>query len=207
MEQLLTLLITLINQSQQVSRLIETARGEGRDVTDAEVDALLSELDDSFAVTLVCAALADPSAANATAVLDQARERLQSEPSWGDYLGYQGHVRITAKDGPVALGWLRVSHRELDKERTTSWQPVLAHRRELKLAPGEIVRADIEIWPSGTRFEAGESLRLVVQGRDIYDYPKPSVYARHEETVNAGNHVLHTGGRYDARLLVPVVPA
>jgi hypothetical protein len=111
------------------------------------------------------------------------------------------------EDGPVALGWLRVSHRELDEDRSTPWQPVLAHRREQKLAPGEIVPVDVEIWPSGTRFDPGQSLRLVVQGRDIYDYPKPSVYARHEETVNAGDHVIHTGGKYDTHLLVPVVPA
>ncbi|MEJ8570129.1 CocE/NonD family hydrolase [Microbaculum marinum] len=110
------------------------------------------------------------------------------------------------EDGPVALGWLRASHRELDPERSTAFQPVLAHRRDLKLAPGEIVPLDIEIWPSGTRFDRGEGLRVVVQGFDIYDYPKPSVYARHEELVNSGRHTIHAGGRYDSHLLVPVVP-
>lgn len=110
------------------------------------------------------------------------------------------------EDGPVALGWLRVSHRELDEQRSSAHQPFLAHRRELKLDEGEIVPLEIEIWPSGTRFEAGEGLRVVVQGSDIYDYPKPSVYARHEELVNRGAHVIHTGGTYDSHLLVPVIP-
>jgi predicted acyl esterase len=110
-------------------------------------------------------------------------------------------------DGPVALGWLRASHRELDAQRSTEYQPVLAHRRELKLAPGEVVPLDIEIWPSGTRFEAGERLRLVLQGSDIYQYPKPVMCDRHEETVNRGHHVVHAGGKYDSYLLVPVVPA
>jgi uncharacterized protein len=110
------------------------------------------------------------------------------------------------EDGPVALGWLRASHRELDDRKTTEYQPVLAHRRELKLAPGEIVPLEIEIWPSGTRFAAGEGLRLLVQGADIYDYPKPSVYARHEDLVNRGAHVIHAGGPYDSHLLVPIVP-
>jgi hypothetical protein len=110
------------------------------------------------------------------------------------------------EDGPVALGWLRVSHRELDPERSTEHQPVLLHRRELKLQPGEVVPVDIEIWPSGTRFEAGEGLRVVIQGSDIYDYPKPTVYARHEDLVNRGRHRIHTGGRYDSHLLVPVIP-
>lgn len=109
------------------------------------------------------------------------------------------------EDGPVALGWLRVSHRELDPDLSTPYQPVLKHERELKVAPDEIVPVEIEIWPSGTRFEAGERLRLIVQGCDIYDYPKPSVYARHEELVNQGTHVIHTGGGCDSHLLIPVI--
>lgn len=110
------------------------------------------------------------------------------------------------EDGPVALGWLRASHRERDPDQSTDYQPVLAHQRALPLTPGEPTPLDIEIWPSGTRFEAGEGLRLVVQGSDIYDYPKPSVYARHEDLVNRGEHVIHAGGRFDSHLLVPVIP-
>lgn len=110
------------------------------------------------------------------------------------------------EDGPVALGWLRASHRELDATQSTAFQPVLAHKRELKLTDGEIVPLEIEIWPSGTRFEAGETLRLVIQGRDIYDYPKPSVYARHEDLVNRGHHVIYSGGAHDSHLLIPIVP-
>ena len=111
-------------------------------------------------------------------------------------------------DGPVALGWLRASHRELDPARSTDCQPVLAHRREMKLKPGAVVPLEIEIWPSGTRFERGETLRLIVQGADINQYPKDKapVYFRHEDTVNRGRHVIHAGGPYDSFLLVPIVP-
>lgn len=109
-------------------------------------------------------------------------------------------------DGPVALGWLRVSHRELDEKRSTEHQPVLKHARELKLKEGEIVPVDIEIWPSGTRFEAGEGLRLVVQGWNIYDYEKPVMCDRYEDLVNKGTHVIYTGGQYDSHLLVPFIP-
>lgn len=111
-------------------------------------------------------------------------------------------------DGPVALGWLRASHRELDVARSTEYQPVLAHQRELKLEPGEIVPLEIEIWPSGTHFSPGERLRLIVQGTDLQKYSRKrdAVYFRHEDTVNSGPHVLYTGGVYDSYLLVPVVP-
>ena len=110
------------------------------------------------------------------------------------------------ENGPVALGWLRVSHRELDPDQTTAFLPVLAHRSERKLVPGQIVEADIEILPSGTHFEAGESLRLRIQGRDVFHAPKPLLYARHEDTVNRGTHCIWTGAPTASWLQVPVLP-
>lgn len=110
-------------------------------------------------------------------------------------------------DGPVAQGWLRASHRELDDDRSTELQPVLAHRRALPLVPGEPTRVDVEVWPSGTRFAAGESLLLVLQGTDVLRYPAHLTYARHTDTVNVGRHTVHTGGGHDSYLLVPVLPA
>ncbi len=110
-------------------------------------------------------------------------------------------------DGPVALGWLRASHRELDTNKSTPWQPVHTHTREQKLAPGQIVPLEIEIWPSGTSFATGETLRLIIQGDDINRYAREiaPVYFRHEASVNRGRHALHVGGSYDSHLLVPVI--
>ena len=107
-------------------------------------------------------------------------------------------------DGNVALGWLRASHRELDEERSSAAQPWHRHTRLLPLEAGVPAAVEIEIWPSGTRFERGDTLRLIVAGRDLYDYPK-AIISRHEETVNAGTHVLHMGGRFDSHLLIPVL--
>ncbi len=112
-------------------------------------------------------------------------------------------------DGPMALGWLRASHRELDEGKSTDYQPVLAHRRVQKIEPGTVVPLDIEIWPSSTRFAAGEGLRLIVRGSEINKYPKATapVYFRHEDTVNRGLHLLHTGAGRDSYLLVPIIPS
>jgi putative CocE/NonD family hydrolase len=110
------------------------------------------------------------------------------------------------EDGPVALGWLRVSHRELDAHRSKPEQPWHTHRGEHRLMRGEIVPADVEIWPSGTLFRAGEQLRLIVQGQDVQQYPPGIVAMGHSETRNRGTHVIHTGGRYDSYLLIPVIP-
>jgi predicted acyl esterase len=71
---------------------------------------------------------------------------------------------------------------------------------------GEITAVDIEVLPSGTVFEAGTTLRLVIAGRDFAKYPKPMLYARHEDTVNLGVHRVHTGGRFSSWLQIPLSP-
>ena len=51
----------------------------------------------------------------------------------GNQVGFPYYAQF--EDGPVAVGWLRASHRELDPERSTDYLPVLAHRRALPLTP------------------------------------------------------------------------
>jgi predicted acyl esterase len=82
---------------------------------------------------------------------------------------------------------------------------VLAHTGEAKVSPGQIVETDIEIWPSGTHFEAGETLRLRIQGRDVFRVAKPLLYARHEDTVNRGTHRIWTGGATPSWLQLPLL--
>ena len=41
---------------------------------------------------------------------------------------------------PIAQGWLRVSHRKLDKKLTLPYRPYHTHDEEQKLKPGEVVR-------------------------------------------------------------------
>ena len=125
----------------------------------------------------------------------------------GELVGF--HYYASYDTGPVALGWLRASHRELDPVRSRPEQPVHLHRREQRLAPGEVVPLEIEIWPSSTLFRKGERLRVVVKGSDVYPYPgrAPGLpLALHADTRNKGFHVIWTGGRYDSHLLVPLVP-
>jgi hypothetical protein len=109
-------------------------------------------------------------------------------------------------DGPVALGWLRVSHRELDAERSTPTQPWHPHRRALPVPRGEAVEAVVEILPSSTLFRAGESLRLVIQGREVYPFHEETVATEHERTRNQGAHILHSGAARASCLTFPVVP-
>jgi len=111
-------------------------------------------------------------------------------------------------------GWLRVSHRELDEARSTPYQPYHTHRREQLLKPKEIVPVDIEIWPMGMIWHAGQQLRVIVSGHFILPWellkhlPPEALEALPTRFVmrNKGNHIIHTGGKYDSHLLVPVIP-
>ena len=49
---------------------------------------------------------------------------------------------------PVAQGWLRASHRKLDKKLSTPWRPYHTHDKKQPLKKGEVVELDIEIWPT-----------------------------------------------------------
>ena len=118
------------------------------------------------------------------------------------------HYYASYDTGPAALGWLRVSHRALDPQRSKPEQPIQHHLREELLTPGDIVPVEIEIWPSSTRFRMGERLRVLLKGSDIYPYPDraPGLpLALHQDTRNKGTHIIWTGGRFDSHLLVPVI--
>jgi putative CocE/NonD family hydrolase len=111
-------------------------------------------------------------------------------------------------DGQMTHGWQRLSHREIEEStRQLAAQPVHAHTSETPVPPGQIVDVSIELWPSSTVLHRGERLRLLIQGSDIQSYPDGTFVAGHRRTRNAGNHILHTGGCYDAHVLLPVIPA
>jgi predicted acyl esterase len=103
------------------------------------------------------------------------------------------------RNGVVALGWLRVSQRHLDPERSKPWRPFLSHDRTEKVQPGEVVPVEIEILPSSTLFDPGESLHLVVSGCEILEQARFG----HDETVNQGRHEIHAGGAHLSYLLIP----
>jgi hypothetical protein len=102
-------------------------------------------------------------------------------------------------------GRLRVSERQLDEKASTPLQPVHTHRTIEPLKAGEIVPVEIQIWPMGMIFHPGQQLQLAIAGYDLsgpgrgHDRPIPHAQ-------NKGNHIIHTGGKYDSYLLLPVIP-
>jgi uncharacterized protein len=70
---------------------------------------------------------------------------------------------------PIAQGWLRASHRKLDKKLSRPYRPYHTHDEEKKLKPGEVVELDIEIWPTSIVVPAGYRVGVSIRGKD-YEY-------------------------------------
>jgi uncharacterized protein len=125
---------------------------------------------------------------------------------------------------PLAQGWLRVSHRKLDKKLTLPYRPYHTHDEEQKLKKGEIVECDVEVWPTCIVVPAGYRLALTVRGKD-YVYPGGSGGGlktlgsftgvgpfKHDDprdrpaAVFGGDVTLHAGPNRSAFLMLPVIP-
>ena len=127
---------------------------------------------------------------------------------------------------PVGQGWLRASHRKLDARLSTEYRPYHTHDELQALKPGEVVRLDVEIWPTSIVVPAGYRLALTVRGKD-FEWQK-STGARlsnfknelrgcgpflHDDprdrpaAVFGGKVTIHAAPGRESHVLVPVVPA
>jgi predicted acyl esterase len=104
---------------------------------------------------------------------------------------------------PVAKGWLRVSHRELDEKKSLPYRPYHQHQRRLRLTPGEIVQVQVEIWPTSMVFRKGHKMRVDIQPRDGVG---SAGYMHYHADYNTGTNTIHTGGQYESYLLLPIIP-
>jgi len=118
-------------------------------------------------------------------------------------------ARVLDFPNPGVRGMLRVSHRELDEAKSTQSEPYQPHRREQFLKPKEIVPVEIGIWPIGMLWHAGQQLSVTIKGFNspwLEDTMFPNGPIFHYEVRNKGEHIFHTGGKYDSHLLIPKIP-
>jgi predicted acyl esterase len=71
---------------------------------------------------------------------------------------------------PIAQGWLRASHRKLDRKLSRPYRPYHSHDEKQPLVPGQVYEVDVEIWPTSIVIPPGHRIGLTVRGRD-YEYP------------------------------------
>ena len=127
---------------------------------------------------------------------------------------------------PIALGWLRASHRKLDAELSLDYRPYHSHDEVQRLVPGHIYELDIEIWPTSIAIPSGHRFGLSVRGCD-YEHAardpgakglkRMGVFTgvgpfRHDEPKNRPAEIfdnditLYSGPSHASHLLLPIIP-
>lgn len=112
-------------------------------------------------------------------------------------------ITVLGEPHPGTWGKIRVSHRALDEAKSKHFQPIQSHLKEEKLKSHEVVPVDIEIVPSSRFWHKGQYIRVQISGRYIREgWFEPLSW----DTNNKGNHIVHTGGKYESYLQIPVIP-
>ena len=70
---------------------------------------------------------------------------------------------------PIGQGWLRASHRKLDKKLSKLYRPYHTHDESQPLKKNQIVELDVEIWPTSIVVPAGYRVAVSIRGKD-YEY-------------------------------------
>ena len=104
----------------------------------------------------------------------------------------------------VTKGWLRASHRKLDKERSLPYRPYHAHDERWWLTPDEVVECQVEVWPTSMVFKKGHKLRLDVGPKDGVGTGHFTHY--HADYNDQAKNTLHAGGDRASYLLLPIIP-
>ncbi len=103
----------------------------------------------------------------------------------------------------VTRGWLLASHRALDADRSTELAPYHTHVDPQPVTPGEIVRYDIEVWPTSYLFKKGNRIRVEIANGDsmIADGLFHHYYGH-----RFGTDRFHHDATHPAHVLLPVIP-
>jgi predicted acyl esterase len=120
-------------------------------------------------------------------------------------------VEDVAPDGTVDRltgGWQVLSHRKLvakrslrrDGEVLQPWHP-FTRKAQLAVEPGEVMRVDVEVFPTGAVLRKGHRLRVTVQA---FDTPHLTPTAPQVVDSAGGVITVHSGPEHRSRLVLPV---
>lgn len=126
---------------------------------------------------------------------------------------------------PIAQGWLRASHRELDETLSKPYRPYHKHQKRQMLKPGEKVTLDIELWPTSIVLPPGYRLGLSIRGKDYIFAEKtglklsnfknellgcgPFLHNEPRDRIKStfsGNTYIHFESENPNFLLLPIIP-
>ncbi len=112
-------------------------------------------------------------------------------------------VRPDGKETLVQNGWLRASHRKLDRKQSTVLNPVPTHLKQdaLRMRQGKFELVRVPMFAVAHAFRAGSKIRINLQApggdRQIWDF----------DTLENGSitNTIGLGGKFPSKIVLPVL--
>lgn len=109
------------------------------------------------------------------------------------------------KEVLVTKGWLKASHRAIDKNKSKPYQPFHPHTESVPVEPGKIYEYAIEIRETSYVFKRGHSLQLVIKGENTpYEDESSPTYFHLPNMINT-KHTVHHNSQHRSYLLLPII--
>ncbi|MED1605079.1 CocE/NonD family hydrolase [Cytobacillus kochii] len=109
----------------------------------------------------------------------------------------------------LTTGYLKASHRELDKERSTVEEPYHPHHRAVPVPRGEVIEYAIRLYPFSNLIKAGHRIELELACNESVDEENAKLLppdSYHLPSGRATMHKIYRDCDHLSRLILPVVP-
>jgi uncharacterized protein len=129
-----------------------------------------------------------------------------------DWIAKLADVAPDGSESIITEGYLRGSHRTLDKARSTIGNPYHDNEHPTPLEPGAVYRFDIAIYPTAYRLEPGHRLQLRLTTFDMpthlpgwYRVDRNDPGSVTVEPLAPATNTVQEGGKLPSSLLLPVL--
>jgi hypothetical protein len=105
----------------------------------------------------------------------------------------------------LTRGWLKASHREIDKIKSKPWQPFHPHTEVNPIKPNKVYQYEIEIWPTANVFKAGHKIGLEISSDDGEAVDLSSTILTHLLSGRKMTNTIFHNPKYPSHLLLPII--
>jgi len=112
--------------------------------------------------------------------------------------------QINPNSRVITKGWLKASHREVDKSKSTEFNLWYTHTNPQAIEPNKVTKFEIAVMPTAYQFKKGNRIRIDLSNGDsgLTEYG----FFQHEYTPNKlGKDTIMHNSEYPSQILLPIV--
>ncbi|MGQ9720061.1 MAG: CocE/NonD family hydrolase [Candidatus Jordarchaeum sp.] len=126
-----------------------------------------------------------------------------SDPDWivrFEDISSDGTKRILTR------GWLKASHRDLNKGKSKPWQPYHPHTKIKTIKPDKVYQYAIEILPTSNVFKKFHKIGLEISSDDGEPTIPPDIIFSHLLSGRKMTNTVFHNPEYPSHLILPIIP-